>query len=126
MGNDLLDELGELPRNKANLSFYYQFDDRTRAGFSVRYRDQRKVITGNQAMAGASALVRLDSYITVDALLEYRLGPDDRKEKDESGTKRVNSKLAVAIENLTDEDYEESAGFPMPGRTLAVSLTLEF
>jgi outer membrane receptor protein involved in Fe transport len=126
LSNGLLDELGELPRNKASVSFYYQLDEKTKAGFSARYRDQRKVITGNQAMAGASTLARLDSYITVDALFEYNLSGDAAPREKDGAERKVQGRLAVAVENLTNEKYEESAGFPMPGRTLAVSLILDF
>lgn len=126
MSNDLLDELGELPRNKANLSFRYKLDEDTKVGFSARYRDHRRVITGNQAMAGASALERLHAYVTVDAVFEYRLGHGGPLEKSKPDKKRVESKLVVAVENLTNREYVESVGFPMPGRTLAFSLMLDF
>ncbi len=126
MANSLLGELGELPKNKVNLSLHYHLDKNSRAGLSAHYRDHRKLITGNQATPGASELVRLHSYITVDAVFEYRLGPDNTGKKDKPETKNVAGKLVVAIENLTNEKYEESVGFPMPGRTLAVSLMLEF
>ena len=125
MSNDLLDELGELPENKANLGFHCQLDEKTKAGFSARYRDHRKVITGNQAMTGASELMKLDSSFTMDAVFEYMLGTDSSvKKKPEK--KKTTGKLVVAIENLTKEQYEETVGFPMPGRTLAFSLILDF
>lgn len=66
----------------------------------------------DQALAPGSPRVRLDDYFVADARLGYRF--------------LRGVQAFVAVQNLTDEEYETIVGIPMPGRNLHAGVSIEF
>ncbi|MBD3296094.1 MAG: TonB-dependent receptor, partial [Candidatus Omnitrophica bacterium] len=111
----LSDGLSELPENKVNAGIRYSFAGLT-SELVMRYVDRRGVIVGNQAREGGSDLVYLEDFATFDLSFSYRLIERDN----------VSAKINFGIENLFDASYEETEGFPMPGRVLTGGMNIEF
>jgi len=115
--SDLTDELVELPENKFGLGLDYRRENGLEARLALRYVDQRHAVRGNLAAPGASTLEKMDSYVDMDLNLSYPLF---------RGEKGQESRVFLAIENLLDERYEEEYGYPMPGITFTVGLSISF
>jgi len=67
----------------------------------------------------ASGIPRTDSYAVANAKLSYYL------ETSSSSLKR-GSHIFVAVENFTDTQYEYKPGYPMPGATAFLGMSLEY
>ncbi len=115
MSSNLTDSLTELPKNKINAGSKYSFRG-FMTEFVMRYVDKRSVITGDLAESGASELADMKRFATFDLNFSYKV-----LEKDNiAGTVDLN------IENLFDAGYEETKGFPMPGRTIVGGVNITF
>ena len=115
LSSDLSDRLSELPRNKVNAGVKYSVFGVT-SEFVMRYVDKRSVITGDLTREGASDLVDLESFATFDLAFSYKF-----LEKD-----NVTGTVKFGIENLFEASYEETEGFPMPGRVLTGGVNITF
>ncbi len=118
LSNSLSKELTELPRHQANVGLQYKSASDAVLKGVLRYVGEKDIITGNLTQAGASQLQHIDGFTTIGFSAEY---PIARNKKNE-----ITSRLKIGIENLTGENYEESYGFPMPGRTITVGTDLLF
>jgi len=117
LSTELTKRLPELPRNKASLALGYYGKNDAIIRLRAKWIDQRKQIVGNQAQPDATSLEKLDSAVLVSIDASY---PIFRKGSEFQGT------VIAGIENLTDEDYQEIWGYPMPGRTFSVGFELKF
>ncbi|ERP31675.1 TonB-dependent receptor plug domain-containing protein [Chitinivibrio alkaliphilus] len=117
MGNELSDELLELPRVKANGRVSYSFRNDMRATLTTRFVGERDFITGNRAREESLALETLDPFATTDISAAVPLFP---RRTD------ITAKLTITAMNIFDTDYEEVLDFPMPGRSGRVGYTMEF
>ena len=63
-------------------------------------------------------LERTDSYIIANTKLSFFLT--------RPGLERRGSRVFLAIENLTDTDYEYRPGYPMPGATVFAGYSLDY
>lgn len=59
----------------------------------------------------------VESYFLVNGKLSYML---------DSFVQGVNSEIYLAVENLTDEDYEYQAGYPMAGISAMAGVKVQF
>jgi iron complex outermembrane receptor protein len=107
--------LSELPENKVNAGIRYTFAGLT-SELVMRYVDRRGVIVGDQTRPGGSDLVYLEDFATFDLSFSYRVIDRDN----------VSAKINFGIENLFDASYEETEGFPMPGRVLTGGMSVKF
>ena len=115
MSSELTDRLTELPKNKVNAGMRCVFGD-FKTDFVMRYVDNRSVITGDQAASGASELVRLKRFATFDLNIFYKILKKDN----------ITGDINFTIENIFDASYEETEGFPMPGRSITGGANLRF
>jgi len=116
MSNKLTDELVDLPHHRINAGLKYSLAEEAYLGLSVRYVGKRYAITGNLAKPNASALREMKGFLMLNAGLRYPLPAP-------GGLKPI---ISASVENLLDESYEETYGFPMPGRTFHIGLKMEF
>ena len=81
-----------------------------------------KYVTGarfnNLSSMTTDDVAMTESYVMVNAKLSYMLG--------RFGTSRHGSSVFMAVENLTDADYEYQPGYPMPGATVMFGLTVDY
>ena len=100
-----LSDLG-LPKHKINLGLSYRPKKDFVAKIDLKYVDARKEAQGPLVFGKASAtdmdVAELDSYWLASAMVQYPI------------TERW--RVYGGIENLFDEDYQETNGFPMPDR----------
>ena len=94
-----------LPKNKVNLGLRYRPWKDTLFMFNLRYVDARESMYNYP----------MDSFVTVNLGFEQDLYIFDQ-----------HLKLKGWIDNLFDEDYEERYHYPMPDRTLGMSLKYIF
>ena len=71
----------------------------------------------NVGAAGAT-VARTGSYAVLNGKLSYYPG--------RPGGRGRNSQFFLAVENLTDTDYEYLPGYPMPGTTVFAGVTLDY
>ena len=93
-----------------------------RAGFSAGYAagplgvnlfaEYATRLFGNATVEGRSVEVRLPDYFLLNAKFTYRL--------------TSNATAYVEIDNLTDEDYENLPGFPLPGISALAGVSMVF
>ena len=101
-------QLPDFPDTMANAGIDYRLD-RFMARLWINYVDDREHFDGNEA-------VSLDAYTLVNFSAAYRLLDTDLTKLD----------IEITGENLTDEDYEEEEGYPMPGAMVIGGLRLLF
>lgn len=111
----LSDSLAELPENKMNAGIRHSWLGLT-TEFVMRYVSKRHELTGSALGSDASDLSALNRFATFDLNFRYKI----LKGKKYSGTVQFN------IENLFGARYEETSGFPMPGRTLTGGMNIKF
>ncbi|SHI70542.1 TonB-dependent receptor plug domain-containing protein [Aquimarina spongiae] len=100
-----------IPEIKVNANVGYQFSENTNAAINFQYNDERDDSFFNLATF-ASEPITLDSYVLVDFSINHRV------------SKHVS--LFAAIENITNEDYQEIFGFSTRGRNARFGLNLDF
>ncbi|MBN1526423.1 MAG: TonB-dependent receptor [Candidatus Omnitrophica bacterium] len=111
----LSDNLTELPENKVNAGLRHLYRGLT-TEFVMRYVDKRQELTGSALGPDASSLSALAKFATFDLNFTYKML--DRKNC--TGT------VEFKIGNLFDARYEETSGFPMPGRTVTGGVNVRF
>ena len=100
-----------IPEIKVNANVGYQFSENTNAAINFQYNDERDDSFFNLATF-ASEPITLDSYVLVDLSINHRV------------SKHVS--LFAAVENITNEDYQEIFGFSTRGRNARFGLNLDF
>lgn len=100
-----------IPEIKANANVGYQFSKKTSAAISVQYNDEREDSFFNLSTFTSDA-VTLDSYILVDFSVHHQV--------------LKNMNVFAAIDNITNEDYQEVFGFGTRGTNARIGLNLTF
>lgn len=113
----LTNRLPELPRNKANLALGYYFRDDALIRLRLNWIDERGQIVGNLSSPGSSSLKPLDPVTLVSIDAGYPIFKKDAK---------LQGTIIGSVENLTNADYQEIWGYPMPGRTFSLGVKLDF
>jgi outer membrane receptor protein involved in Fe transport len=101
-------QLPDFPDTMANAGIDYRLD-RFMARLWINYVDDREHFDGNEAVSP-------DAYTLVNVSAAYRLLDTDLTKLD----------IEITGENLTDEDYEEEEGYPMPGAMVFGGIRLLF
>ncbi|MCX7804042.1 MAG: TonB-dependent receptor [Planctomycetota bacterium] len=114
----LTDELPELPENKVGLGVEYRGWRGLEGRVGMRYVGARYAVRGNQAIPGASTLIKMDGYVDADAYVSYPVLRDTKKGRE--------CRIFLSGENLLDQDYEEEYGYPMPGATFMGGVSVKF
>ena len=107
--NQLTNQLPDLPEKMANVGVEYSREDRFKANIWINYVDKREHFKGTE-------ITTLGSYTLLNAAVEYCI----------RRTRNLGIHLRLTGQNLTDEDYEEEEGYPMPGATFIAGVRLEF
>ncbi len=108
--NDVLEgQIPDFPETMANWGLDFKLDDLVSAHLTVNYVGDREHFNG-------ANLKRLGSYTLVNCSAEWKVW-----QKNSSSLK-----LKLAAENIFDREYEEEAGYPMPGATLIAGMALAF
>lgn len=109
-----LSDLG-FPKHKVNFGLSYKPRKNFLAKVDVKYVDDRDEAQGPLVFGKASPtdmdVAELDEYWLVNTMIKYPLGDHWR--------------VYGGIENLLNERYEETNGFPMPGRMFFAGLEWE-
>ena len=121
--NALTDKLPEIPEWKFNLGAQYARPDGTLVKVTYRWVDDRAIPVnsatfkplGSGCPSGACTLGRMDAYGVVDVYLRYPFLK-----------KRVKGYLIAGCNNLFDERYEETYGYPMPHRMWFAGLKFDY
>jgi outer membrane receptor protein involved in Fe transport len=85
----------------------WRFFDNFKLSLDCQYVDKMYVDSKARRL-GAVNTATVDSYFLLNGKLSYQLPLP---------TKRVQGEVFLAVENLTDTDYEYYPGYPMPGTT---------
>ncbi len=85
----------------------WRFLEKMKLSLDCQYVDEM-VIGPQLRSAGAENTGNVDSYFLVNGKLSYAFV---------SHASRINNEIYLALENLTDSDYEYYPGYPMPGTT---------
>ncbi len=123
MSNRLTDELPEIPRWKFNLGIQYAKKDNTLFKVTYRWVDDRAIPVnsrnfkplGSGCPFGACTLGKMGAYHVVDVYLRYPLLK-----------KKIKGYIIAGCNNLFDERYEETYGYPMPHRMLFAGLKFDY
>jgi len=92
------------PRHKYKGSVNYSFNDRLRIYFTGRYASKRYTETNNVNF--------LKSYFVADTNISYKITDF--------------AEASLAVYNLFDRDYQEEAGYPIPGTSFLLGTKLTF
>ena len=95
--SNISDEISELPEHKFNVGIQYKRDDGALARLTLKWVDSREVPVNE------SDIEEMDSYSLLNCIIKYPVIKD-------------HSYLYAGCENILDEKYEESYGYPMPDR----------
>ncbi len=104
---DKLDNNIRIPEHMVNANVGYQLDDKTYTSLSYQYNTDRF-----ETDFSTFTPVTLDSYGVLDFYISHQL------------MKRL--KVYAAINNITNEDYQEIFGFNTKGRNVRAGFSLEF
>jgi iron complex outermembrane receptor protein len=121
--NQLTDKLPEIPEWKFNLGARYARKDGTLVKVTYRWVDDRAIPVnsttfkplGSGCPSGACTLGKIDAYGVVNVYLRYPFLK-----------KRVKGYLIAGCNNLFDERYEETYGYPMPNRMWFAGLKFDY
>jgi len=116
-GGQLTDELSELPDHKFNVGISYEKKDGLHAALSLRYVGKREALYGNLAVPGSASLQSMDSFFDLDFNASYPVYAEDGGPE---------ARLGITVENILNQYYEEQYGYPMPGLTATMNLTVRF
>ena len=121
--NKLTDDLPEIPEWKFNLGVQYARKDKTLIKVTYRWVDDRAIPVNTMTFkplgagcpSGACTLGKMDAYGVVDVYIRYPLLK-----------KKVKGYIIVGCNNLFDERYEETYGYPMPHRMWFAGLKFDY
>jgi iron complex outermembrane receptor protein len=103
-------EISELPEHKFNIGIKYQRDDGALARLTLKWVDSREVPI---SASSAAATGEMDSYFLLNGIIKYPVIKD-------------HGYLYAGCENILDEEYEESCGYPMPDRMFYGGIEVRF
>ena len=108
--SDMSDRLGEIPEHKFNVGLRYTFMKEGMVRLTGRWVDEREIPL---SAASKSDTATMDSFFVMDLMAR---GPVWKK----------NLFVYAGVDNLFDKDYEETYGFPMPGRMFFGGIELKY
>jgi iron complex outermembrane receptor protein len=112
--SSMSDEITELPDHKFNVGIKYQRDDGVLAKLTLKWVDSREVPTGASIVdAGYNATGKMDDYFLLNGMIKYPVWKD-------------HGYMYVGCENILDEEYEETYGYPMPDRMFFGGIEIKF
>jgi outer membrane cobalamin receptor len=109
-------DLPYTPRWSASAGTNWRPVDDLEVNLDASYLDEHKVLSRSR-VEDAANLASVDSYFLLNGKVTWTLTPPD------AGTK---SEVYVAVENITNGHYEMKPGYPMPGTSVMLGLSLEF
>jgi outer membrane receptor protein involved in Fe transport len=108
--SNISDEISELPDHKFNVGIKYQRDDGALAKLTLKWVDSREVPLGE---ATGPETGEMGSYTLLNAMIKYPFIKDQ-------------GYVYAGCENILDEVYEETYGYPMPDRVFYGGIQLKF
>ncbi|MBD3180909.1 TonB-dependent receptor [Candidatus Poribacteria bacterium] len=108
--SNISDQLGEIPANKINLGLEYRPGNGGFAKLTVKWVDERKVPIN---AANLEELGLMDSYTLLNGIIRYPI-------------LKNRFMIYAGCENILDTDYQESYGYPMPGRMFYGGLEMAY
>ena len=108
--SNISDEISELPEHKFNVGIKYQRDDGALAKITLKWVDSREVPLGE---ATGPETGDMGSYTLLNAMIKYPFIKDQ-------------GYVYAGCENILDEAYEETYGYPMPDRVFYGGIQLKF
>jgi outer membrane receptor protein involved in Fe transport len=108
--SNISDEISELPHHKFNVGIKYQRDDVALAKLTLKWVDSREVPLGEATGAETG---EMGSYFLLNAMIKYPFIKDQ-------------GYVYAGCENILDEEYEETYGYPMPDRVFYGGIQLKF
>ncbi len=105
--SNISDEISELPEHKFNVGIQYKRDDGALARLTLKWVDSREVPVNE------SDIEEMDSYSLLNCIIKYPVIKD-------------HGYLYAGCENILDEEYEESCGYPMPDRMFYGGIEVRF
>ena len=108
--SNISDEISELPDHKFNIGIKYQRDDGAFAKLTLKWVDSREVPISSSSTSNTG---KMDDYFLLNSLIKYPVWKE-------------HGYLYAGCENILDEDYVESYGFPMPDRMFFGGIEIKF
>jgi len=108
--SNISDEISELPEHKFNVGIQYKRDDGALARLTLKWVDSREVPISASTKADTG---KMDSYSLLNCIIKYPVIKD-------------HGYLYAGCENILDEEYEESYGYPMPDRMFYGGIEVRF
>lgn len=108
--SNISDEISELPEHKFNVGIQYKRDDGALARLTLKWVDSREVPISASTKADTG---KMDSYSLLNCIIKYPVVKD-------------HGYLYAGCENILDEEYEESYGYPMPDRMFYGGIEVRF
>ncbi len=108
--SNISDEISELPDHKFNVGIKYQRDDGTIAKLTLKWVDSREVPISASSKADTG---KMDSYFLLNGIIKYPVIKD-------------HGYVYAGCENILDEEYEETYGYPMPDRMFFGGIEIKF
>ncbi len=108
--SNISDEISELPNHKFNVGIKYQRDDGTLAKLTLKWVDSREVPISASSKADTG---KMDSYFLLNGIIKYPVIKD-------------HGYVYAGCENILDEEYEETYGYPMPDRMFFGGIEIKF
>ncbi len=108
--SDMSDRLGEIPENKVNIGLEYRPKFGAFAKLTFKWVDEREVSIDSSKL---EELGKMDSYSLLNAIIKLPI-------------MRNRFTLYAGCENILDTEYQESYGYPMPGRMFFGGLELAY
>ena len=101
-----------IPKHKGNLSLNYEFSEKATFNLAYQYVDKRKDAFFDGGTY-ETTLVILDSYQLVNAIGNFKI---------------IKNRLNVfaSVNNIFNEDFEETVGYNTKGRNIKIGLNLMF
>lgn len=100
----------ELLEHKFNVGIKYQRDDGALARLTLKWVDSREVPID---ASSTTATGKMDSYFLLNGIVNYPVWKDY-------------GYVYVGCENILDEEYEESCGYPTPDRMFYRGIKVKF
>ena len=114
-------ELGDVAKHRVNAGLRYRPFDRTVLMLDYKYQDEQIAHTVAESPAGSGNYVSYDTPMA--AYNVFDLGV---KQTLYSGANIKDLALGVYVNNLFNEKYENSRGFPMTDQSYTAELSLRF
>jgi len=108
--SNVSDEISELPDHKFNVGIKYQRDDGAYAKLTLKWVGSREIPLGE---ATGPDTGKMDSYFLLNGMIKYPAIKD-------------HGYVYVGCENILDEAYEETYGYPMPDRMFYAGIQFKF